>query len=437
MKISIFGMGYVGAVTAACLAKEGHEVIGVDISRDKIEQIGAGKSPIVEAKIGEIMEDVVKRGALRATLDARAAINETEVSMICVGTPSRENGDVDLTFVRRVTEKIGQVLKNKKAFHTLIVRSTIPPGTTEDVIIPILEEASGKKVYIDFDVCFNPEFLREASSVDDFYNPPFTVVGVQSEAAAEVVKAMFSFLDAPFEVTTIRTAEFVKYVCNVWHALKVCFGNEIGTIARKLGIDGHEVMRLFMTDTKQNISPMYLRPGFAYGGSCLPKDVRGLLYQAKRHDFAAALLSSIPASNEQQLEEGFKLVTSFKKKKIGFLGLAFKGGTDDLRESALVLLAEKLLGKGYELLIYDRNVNLARIFGSNKDYIEREIPHIEKLFATSVAEVVHNSEVIVIGNDDPEYQGALKGVKDRKIVDLVRITENPSALSGNYHGICW
>ncbi len=437
MKISIFGMGYVGAVTAACLAKEGHEVIGVDISKDKVEQIGAGKSPIVEAKIGEIIEDVVKRGALKATLDARAAINDTEVSMICVGTPSRENGDVDLTYVTRVTEKIGQVLKNKKEFHTLIYRSTIPPGTTEDVVIPILEEASGKKVYIDFDVCFNPEFLREASSVDDFYNPPFTVVGVQSEAAAEVVKKMFSFLNAPFEVTTIRTAEFVKYVCNVWHALKVCFGNEIGTIARKMGIDGHEVMRLFMIDSKQNISPMYLWPGFSYGGSCLPKDVRGLLYQAKKQDFGAALLTAIPLSNEQQLNEGFKLITSFKKKKIGFLGLAFKGGTDDLRESALVLLAERLLGKGYELLIYDRNVNLARIFGSNKAYIEKEIPHIEKVFATSVAEVVHSSEVIVIGNDDPEYVGALKGIKDRQIVDLARITENPSAQGANYHGICW
>jgi GDP-mannose 6-dehydrogenase len=437
MKISIFGMGYVGAVTAACLAKEGHEVIGVDISKDKVEQIASGKSPIVEARIGEIMADVVSSGALRATLDARAAINETEVSMICVGTPSRENGDVDLTYVTRVTEKIGQVLKNKKDFHTLIFRSTIPPGTTEDVVIPILEETSGKKVYIDFDVCFNPEFLREASSVEDFYNPPFTVVGVQSDAAAEVVKNLFSFLNAPFEVTTIRTAEMVKYVCNVFHALKVCFGNEIGTIANKMGIDGHEVMRLFMIDTKQNISPMYLRPGFAYGGSCLPKDVRALLYQAKRQDIAAPLLAAIPTSNEQQLSEGFRLVTSFKKKRIGFLGLAFKGGTDDLRESALVLLAERLIGKGYELLIYDRNVNLARIFGSNKAYIEKEIPHIEKLFASSVAEVVHGSDVIIIGNDDPEYKGALKGIKDRQIVDLVRITDNPAAMGDNYHGICW
>lgn len=437
VKISIFGLGYVGAVTAACLAKEGHDVVGVDISREKIEQLGAGKSPIVEEKIGDIIADTVSRGKLKATLDAKAAINETEVSMICVGTPSRDNGDVDLTYVLRVSEKIGQLLKNKSAFHTLIYRSTIPPGTTEDMIIPALEESSGKKVYIDFDVCFNPEFLREGSSVDDFYNPPFTVVGQQSEAAGEIVRRIFSFLPMPLETTTIRTAEMLKYVCNTYHALKVCFANEIGTLARKMGIDGYEVMRLFMLDVKQNLSGMYLKPGFAYGGSCLPKDVRGLLYQAKKLDFGASLVGAIPQSNTQQLDEGYKLVTSFKKKKIGFLGLAFKGGTDDLRESALVLLVERLLGKGYQLLIYDRNVNIARIFGSNKAYVEREIPHIEKLFATSVEDVIYNSEVIVVGNHDPEYAPALKGIKDREVIDMVRMVDNPSALGDNYHGICW
>lgn len=437
MRISIFGMGYVGAVTAACLAKEGHRVIGVEISKDKVEQITAGKSPLVEDKIVEIISDVVRQGTLSATMDARSAINETDVSMICVGTPSRPNGDVDLTFVTRVSEKIGQVLKNKSGFHTLIYRSTIPPGTTEEVVIPILEELSGKRVYLDFDVCFNPEFLREGSAVDDLYHPPFTVVGVQSEGAAEVVKQLFSFVNAPFEVTTIRTAEMVKYVCNVFHALKICFANEVGTLARRFGIDGHEVMRLFALDTKQNISPMYLKPGFAYGGSCLPKDVRGLLYQARKMDYAAPLIAAIPPSNDQQLDEGFQLVTSFKKKKIGFLGLAFKGGTDDLRESALVRLAERLIGKGYELLIYDRHVNLARIFGSNKAFIEKEIPHIEKLFATSIDEVVYGSEVIVVGNYDPEYALALKAARDRRIVDLVRISDNPAALGDNYHGICW
>jgi GDP-mannose 6-dehydrogenase len=304
------------------------------------------------------------------------------------------------------------------------------------VVIPALEESSGKKVYIDFDVCFNPEFLREGSSVHDFYNPPFTVVGVQSEGAGQVLTKLYSFLHVPIELTSIKAAEFLKYACNSYHALKVCFANEIGTMARKMGIDGFELMRLFMLDTKQNLSGMYLKPGFAYGGSCLPKDVRGLLYVAKKLDYDAPLLHSIPSSNEEQMNQGYKLLTSLGFKKIGFLGLSFKGGTDDLRESPLVLLAEKLLGKGYELLIYDKNVNIARIFGSNKAYIEREIPHIEKLFASSVDDVVFNSEVVVVGNYDEEYAEAVKKAKDREIVDFARIVEDPSSIS-NYHGICW
>lgn len=437
MRISIFGMGYVGSVTAACLAKEGNEVIGVDISREKVDQLSTGRSPIVEEKIGEIIADTIAEGRLRVTLDARAAVNETDVSMICVGTPSAEHGDVDLTYVKRVAEKIGQILKNKKGFHTIIIRSTVPPGTTEGTIIPLLEDSSGKKIYLDFDVCYNPEFLREGSSVDDFYNPPFTVVGVQSEAAGRIVGDIYSFLSAPMEITGIKIAEMLKYVCNAYHALKICFANEVGALARRLEIDGFEVMRLFMLDEKQNLSGMYLKPGFAYGGSCLPKDVRCLLYQAKRLDFGAELLAAIPRSNEQQLIEGFKLITSFRKKKIGMLGLAFKGGTDDLRESSLVLLAEKLIGKGYELLIYDRHVNLARIFGSNRAYIEREIPHIEKLLASSVEDVIFNSEVIVIGNHDSEYKGALKGIKDRHIVDLVRISDDQGGLGPHYYGIGW
>ncbi len=437
MKISIFGMGYVGAVTAACLANEGHQVVGVDINRDKIEQLSNGQSPIVEDRIGDIIKNTAADGSLTASMDAKAALNDTEVSIVCVGTPSLPNGDVDLSYVHRVTERAAQILKNKKEFHTFIYRSTVPPGTTERVVIPLLEEVSGKKIYVDFDVCFNPEFLREGSSVDDFYNPPFTVVGQQTEASGTVVKEIFSFLTAPFETTSIKTAEMLKYVCNTYHALKVCFGNEIGSLARRMGVDGHELMRLFMLDEKQNLSGMYLKPGFAYGGSCLPKDVRGLLYQAKNHDFGAELIRSIPRSNEQQMNEAFQLITSLKSKSVGFLGLAFKGGTDDLRESALVLLAERLLGKGYELLIYDRNVNMARIFGSNKAYIDKEVPHIEKHFASSADDVVHNSDIIIVGNKDDEYLSALKHAKEKNIVDLVRIVEDGSELSGSYHGICW
>ena len=437
MQISVFGLGYVGAVTAACLAKEGHQVLGVDINREKIELLNAGKSPIVEEKIADIMSAVVEQGNLTATLDSKAAINDTEVSLICVGTPSQDNGSVDLSYILRVTEKIGQLLKIKSGFHTLIYRSTIPPGTTEDQIIPLLEESSGKKIYVDFDVCFNPEFLREGSSVYDFYNPPFTVVGLQSEQATRVVETLYSFLHAPLELTSIKSAEMLKYVCNSYHALKVCFANEIGMIARKLGIDGYDIMRLFKLDEKQNLSGMYLNPGFAYGGSCLPKDIRGLLYLAKQLDYDAPLLSAVPHSNQEQLEQGYKLATSFGSKKIGFLGLAFKGGTDDLRESPLVLLAEQLLGKGYELLIYDKHVNIARIFGANKSYIESEIPHIEKLFASSADDVIHNSEVIIIGNRDEEYAAAVRNIKDRQLIDFARIVPDPTRMGDNYHGICW
>ena len=437
MRVSVFGLGYVGAVTAACFAHEGHQVIGVDISRDKIELINSGKSPIVEERIGEIIEDVIGSGALKATLDSKAAIADTEVSLICVGTPSKDNGDVDLTYILRVTEKIGQLLKNKSGFHTLIYRSTVPPGTTEDQVIPLLEKSSGKKIYVDFDVCFNPEFLREGTSVSDFYNPPFTVVGQQSEQSTKVIKELYSFLNVPLELTGIKTAELLKYVCNSYHALKVCFGNEIGIIARRLGIDGYEVMRLFKLDEKQNLSGMYLNPGYAYGGSCLPKDVRGLLYLAKKLDYNAPVLGAVPLSNQEQMEQGFKLATSFGAKKIGFLGLAFKGGTDDLRESPLVLLAERLLGKGYELLIYDKHVNVARLFGANKSYIESEIPHIERLFASSAEDVLHNSEVIIIGNRDEEYVAAARKVKDRPLVDFARIVSDPAQMGDNYHGICW
>jgi GDP-mannose 6-dehydrogenase len=437
MNISIFGLGYVGAVTAACLAREGHRIIGVDISREKVAQIAKGVSPIVEGSIGEIVAEVVAQGMLRSTVDTQTAILETETSIICVGTPSKENGDVDLTQVLAVSREIGRAIARKGKFHTLIYRSTVPPGTVEGSIVPCIENASGFLSGTVFEICFNPEFMREGSSVEDFYHPPFTLVGCSSGKTAETVQKIFSFIDAPFRTTSIRTAEMLKYVCNTWHALKVCFGNEVGTIARRLGVDGHEVMDLFMLDIKQNLSGMYLKPAFAYGGSCLPKDVRGILYQANKADFAAPLLSSIPQSNERHLREGFSLVTSFKKKKIGILGLAFKSGTDDLRESPLVILAEMLIGKGYEVMIYDKNVNLARIVGSNKTYIETEIPHLERLLSSSVEEVARRSEVIVIGNADPEYARVLLQGGDREIIDLAHVPELKSVMSANYHGICW
>lgn len=437
MKLSIYGLGYVGVVTAACLAKEGHEVVGVDINPDKVELLMARKSPIVEDGIAEIIAETVDNGMLTATTDAESAFNSTDVSMICVGTPSRDNGDVDLRFVLRVAEQLGDMLRVKLGGHTFVIRSTIPPGTTEDRIIPVLEQRSGKKVCKEFGVCFNPEFLREGASVRDFYKPPFTVVGTDSEEAADLLRSIYSFLDVPFEKTPIRVAEVVKYVCNVWHALKICFGNEVGAFARRLGMDGHEVMRLFLSDTKQNVSSMYLKPGFAYGGSCLPKDVRGFLYQARVMDYFPPLISSIPESNERQLDDGYRIITALNKRKVGFLGLAFKAGTDDLRESPLVVLAERLIGRGYELRIYDKYVNAARLCGSNKEYVDREIPHIERLLAEDASEVVRGSEVIVLGNYDAEYRDALMNCEEKEIVDLVRVDDLFKRRAGNYHGICW
>jgi GDP-mannose 6-dehydrogenase len=437
MRISVFGLGYVGTVTAACLAGEGHDVVGADINRDKIEWINSGQSPIIEERIEGIIADVVGKKQLSATLDSKAAISETDVSLICVGTPAKDDGEVDLSYVSRVTDKIGNILKNKSGFHTLVYRSTVPPGTTEEIIIPQLEETSGKKVYIDFDVCYNPQFLREGSGVADFYDPPFIIVGQQSEQAAQIVARLYSSLSAPVELTTIKTAEMLKYACNSFHALKVCFANEIGTIARRIGVDGYELMRLFRLDEKLNLSGLYLNPGFAYGGPCLPKDIQALLQTAVQADHAVPLLEAIADSNRAQIEYGFRLVSSFKKKKIGLLGLSFKSGTDDLRESPLVLLAKKLIADGAQLLVYDRNVNVSRIFGANRSFIEQEIPDIQRYFGSSIEDVVHNSEVVIVGNRDQEYSEAVRRVKDRILVDFVRIAEDVSGMGGNYRGICW
>jgi GDP-mannose 6-dehydrogenase len=437
MRISVFGLGYVGTVTAACLAGEGHDVVGADINRDKIELINSGQSPIIEERIEGIIADVVGKKQLSATLDSKAAISETDVSLICVGTPAKDDGEVDLSYVSRVTDKIGNILKNKSGFHTLVYRSTVPPGTTEEIIIPQLEETSGKKVYIDFDVCYNPQFLREGSGVADFYDPPFIIVGQQSEQAAQIVARLYSSLSAPVELTTIKTAEMLKYACNSFHALKVCFANEIGTIARRIGVDGYELMRLFRLDEKLNLSGLYLNPGFAYGGPCLPKDIQALLQTAVQADHAVPLLEAIADSNRAQIEYGFRLVSSFKKKKIGLLGLSFKSGTDDLRESPLVLLAKKLIADGAQLLVYDRNVNVSRIFGANRSFIEQEIPDIQRYFGSSIEDVVHNSEVVIVGNRDQEYSEAVRRVKDRILVDFVRIAEDVSGMGGNYRGICW
>jgi GDP-mannose 6-dehydrogenase len=437
MKISILGMGYVGAVSAACLAKEGHRVIGVDPNESKIRLINEGKSPIVEKDVGDIIAATVKDGNLTATDNVRDAVNQTEMSLVCVGTPSQANGSLDLQYLRRVCEQIGTIIKDKDDFHVVVVRSTMLPGTMKKVAIPILEQSSNKKSGSGFGVCNNPEFLREGSAVYDFYNPPKTVIGESDNKAGDLLSSIYEGLPGPLIRTEIETAEMVKYCDNTWHAVKVCFGNEIGNICKEIGIDSHKVMDIFCQDVKLNLSPYYLKPGFAFGGSCLPKDLRALTYKAKMLDLDTPLLNSCMPSNNYQIERGVKMIMSKGYKKIGILGFSFKEGTDDLRESPLVEVIERLLGKGYDIKIYDKNVNVAKLVGANKDYILNIIPHISKLMVDSIDKVLQHSEVIVIGNKGKDFQKIIGRLSNgQTIVDLVRIKDQVQS-SPSYEGICW
>ena len=436
--VSIFGLGYVGAVTAACLAERGFRVVGVDVSQSKVDMINAGQTPIVEEKIGDIIRETVDSKQLTASTDLEHAIASTDASLVCVGTPSRSNGDLDLTYVKRVSEQIGDALATKEAYHTVILRSTVLPGTTEDVVLPILESRSGKKVGEGFGLCFNPEFLREGSSVKDFHAPPFTLVGVSYQQDADVVRDLYGWLETEFLVEDIRTAEMVKYINNSYHAVKVAFANEVGRLSAALGIDSHAVMNIFCKDTKQNLSAYYLKPGFAFGGSCLPKDLRAILYKAKSVDVPMELFQSTLVSNQSQVEAGVKVIEQLGNKKIGLLGLSFKAGTDDLRESPLVTLVETLHGRGYQVRIFDENVALSRLVGSNKAYIERELPHVSEMLVGSIEEVVDASDTIVIGNPDPRFAPIIdRLVEEKQVVDLVRIVPEWRSEDDQYHGIGW
>ena len=437
MKISIFGLGYVGAVSAGCLAHDGHEVIGVDPVQVKVDFINRGETPIIEPRIGEIIAENAKVGRLRATADPVEAIQQTELSFVCVGTPSQLNGNLDLSHIRRICEQIGSALKGKSAHHTVVIRSTILPGTMRGVVIPILEEFSGKTAGKDFGLCNNPEFLREGSAVRDFYGPPKTVIGELNQCSGEVLAALYAKLEAPLIRTNLETAEMVKYVDNCWHALKIGFANEIGNLAKAMGVDSHDVMKIFCQDTKLNISPAYLMPGFAFGGSCLPKDLRALTYQARFHDLDLPILSAILPSNEIQVRHGLQLVLESGNKKVGILGFSFKAGTDDLRESPVIELIERLLGKGFDLRIYDRNVNVASLVGANRDFILNRIPHISRLMEHSMDAVLEHAETVVIGNKDPDFENVLPRIRNnQRLIDLVRITDQRSG-NGNYSGICW
>jgi len=437
MKISVMGLGYVGAVAAACLAKDGHEVIGVDPQQTKVDLINAGRTPIIEKDIGEIIAEQVTAGRLVATTDVRSAVAATDVSLVCVGTPSLGNGHIDLKFVRRVCEQIGEGLRDHRG-HTVVLRSTLLPGSMKNVVIPTLESVSGLKAGRDFGLCINPEFLREGTAVYDYYHPPKTVIGdVGSAAGGDVLEKIYAHLPGPKIRTDYETAEMVKYADNTWHALKVSFANEIGNICKGLGIDSHKLMDIFCQDTKLNLSPYYLKPGFAFGGSCLPKDVRALSYKAKLLDVKVPIIDAILPSNDEQIERGIRAVIDKGNKKVGILGFSFKAGTDDLRESPMVELVERLIGKGYDLRVYDSNVRIASIHGANKDYILNHIPHISKLMVDSIDQVLDHAGTVVIGNGSPEFREVPKLLRgSQQIVDLVRISDTKS-VEGVYDGICW
>ena len=437
MKLSVLGLGYIGAVSAGCLARDGHEVIGVDPEPRKVDLINAGRTPVIEKDIGEIIEEQVVAGRLRATTDVAAAIGNSDLLLVCVGTPSMPNGGIDLKYVRRVCEQIGTALRRHHGAPVVVVRSTMLPGTMRELVIPTLEANSGKRAGTEFGVCTNPEFLREGTAVHDYYHPPKTVIGEFNRASGDLLASLYARMPGPLIRTDIETAEMVKYADNAWHALKVSFANEIGNVCKALEVDGHRVMDIFCQDTKLNLSPYYLKPGFAFGGSCLPKDLRALLYKAKTLDLTLPILGAILPSNERQIERGVRAVVEQGSRKVGILGFSFKSGTDDLRESPVVELAERLIGKGFELRLYDGNVRLAAIHGANRDYILNRVPHISRLMVASIDEVLDHADTIVIGNAAPEFRDVPKRVIDgQTIIDLVRITDSRT-VSGVYEGICW
>ena len=437
MKICVLGLGYVGAVSAGCLAKDGHEVIGVDPERTKVELINSGRSPIIEKDIGDIIREQVAAGRLSATTEVSHAVRHTDLALVCVGTPSQPNGGIDLKYVKRVCEQIGESIQTHPGAPVIVMRSTMLPGTMREVVIPLLEKFSGKRAGEEFGVCINPEFLREGTAVHDYFHPPKTVIGEVNRASGDLLANLYSRTPGPVIRTDIETAEMVKYADNAWHALKVGYANEIGSLCKALDVDAHRVMGIFCQDHKLNLSPYYLKPGFAFGGSCLPKDLRALLYRAKTLDVLLPILSSILPSNHLQIERGVQAVLEKGAKRVGILGFSFKAGTDDLRESPMVELVERLIGKGYDLKIYDSNVRMASIHGANRDYILNHIPHISKLMVATIDEVLAHAGTIVIGNGSSEFRDVPRRLSEgQSIVDLVRITDTRS-VEGVYDGICW
>jgi GDP-mannose 6-dehydrogenase len=440
MKLAVFGLGYVGVVSAACLARDGHSVIGVDPNALKVDFLRQGKSPIVEPGLEDLIAAAVGAGRLIASSDYAAAVAQSEVILVCVGTPGQSNGSLDLTYVRRVVQQIGEQLAATEGYRVVVIRSTLLPGSMQSVVIPMLEEASHCKAGEDFGVCINPEFLREGTAIYDYDHPPKTVIGASDERAASLVRELYATLTAPVIMTNLQTAEMVKYVDNSWHALKVTFANEIGRLSKAMGVDGRLVMQLFCMDTKLNVSSAYLRPGFAFGGSCLPKDVRALTYQGRLLDVDTPVLGSILASNQLHIAHALSMIQATGRRRVGLLGLSFKEGTDDLRESPIVTLAEQLIGKGYELLVYDRNVRLASLLGANREYILNHIPHIGRLMVDRPEQLLEHAEVIVVASAGAEFAELVRRLPvSKSVIDLVGLwkADDRNTPREHYQGIAW
>ena len=438
MNIAVFGLGYVGSVSGAAFADDGHAVVGVDVNAEKVARVNAGLSPIVERGLDELISRTVAAGRLRATTDAAEAVANSDLSLVSVSTPSRKNGSLDLTHLTRVCEQIGGALRSREGYHVVVVRSTMLPGTTHETVIPTLERCSGRRYGEHFGVAVNPEFLREGTALHDLRHPPMTLVGHNHAADATSALSLYQNLDAPVVSTSIRVAEMIKYANNTWHAVKVCFANEIGNICKRLDVDSHEVMEIFCQDDKLNLSPYYLRPGFAFGGSCLPKDVRALEYRARELDLDLPLIRSVMPSNRQHIQQAVDQILDSGRSRIGLLGLSFKAGTDDLRESPMVILAETLLGKGFDVRIFDRHVLMARLTGANKAYIDQQIPHLAALMSGTPEALLAHAELIVVGNAAPEFAETLQHARPNQIVlDLVRVPGDLSDIAAEYHGLCW
>ncbi len=438
MRISVFGLGYVGSVTSACLARDGHDVIGVDVVPTKVQSVGAGKAPVIEPQLDQLVRDAVQSGRLRATVQAAEAIRNSDLSLICVGTPSHPTGKVNLQFVENVCRDIAAALGGQSAYHVVVVRSTVPPGTVQSRVIPLLEEYSGRRAGEDFGVCVNPEFLREGSAVRDYDEPSQIVIGQWTDRCGDAVQQMYHGVKAPVVRTTLMTAEMIKYVNNALHAVKVVFANEIGNLCKAHGIDGQEVMEIVCQDRKLNLSSVYLRPGFAFGGSCLPKDLRALVQDVKEHALESPLLESVLDSNHQQIWRGIQLVEQTGSRNVAVLGLSFKAGTDDVRESPVVPLVETLIGRGFQVRIYDGKVQPSQLVGANKLFLERALPHIASLMNSSLSEVVAQADVVVVANAAPEFRQVRTMLReDQTLIDLVGICRTGDQGKGNYQGICW